>query len=713
MTLQKRILRLAAAAISVALLAPSTFGQVKDWRKLKYPKLPEFKIDEPVVFTLGNGLTVYLMEDRELPLISATARVYTGAYYEPEEKVGLASLTGQVMRTGGTESMSGDEIDDFLNRKAAFIETSIGDDAGFASMNCLKEDFDEVFKVFVEILRSPAFAEEKLDVAKVQTNAGIARRNDNVGGITSREITRLVYGPDSPVARNVEYATVSAVIVDDLKDWHGRFYHPNNILLGLVGDFDAGEMKKKIEAAFGDWAKGPEFRLKEPEYRKAPNPGVFFVEKTDVTQANIAMAYLGIRTADPDYFSVQVMNEVFGGGFAARLFSRIRSQKGLAYSVGGGLGSNFVVPGTFRVGMQTKSASVGEAVDALYEEIRNMVSEPPTDAEIARAKSAILESFVFNYDSKGEILSQQMTYAYYGLPADFLEQFRSNIEDVGREDVIRVAKKYLDPSKVSLLLVGNPADFGRSLEEFGEVTTLDITIPPPPDETPAIVKTAESLATGREVLKKMALAMGGPNRSEVTAIRTTASVNVSFQGQRMTMGQNVLLVFPDSVRQTVQTPMGEQTVVLSGGEAFALVGGAVRSLPASVAQKELQDMGRDLRVLVRYADDPEVEAVAAGKEPVEGVACDVVQVTYRGASSRIWVDSQGRVLKQVYAGENPLTRAPGSVEVRYRDYRDLEGLQVPHEQSLSVDGEEVTTLTLESFEVNPEYDPALLEKPAA
>lgn len=713
MNLRSKTVPLAVAALAAVILAPSVLAQAKDWRKIKYPKLPEFKIERPVVFTMENGMTVFLMEDRELPLITVNARIRTGSYYEPADKVGLAGLTGAVMRTGGTASRSGDSIDDFLNRKAAFIETSIGDDAGFASMNCLKEDFDEVFSVFADILRNPAFAEEKLEVAKVQTNAGIARRNDDVGGITAREITRLVYGPDSPVARNTEYATVAAVSREDLVAWHARYFHPSNVLLGVVGDFDAEAMKRKIETVLGGWPKGTEFRLAEPEYRKTPNPGTFFVEKRDVTQANVSMAYLGIRTGDPDYFAVQVMNEVFGGGFAARLFSRIRSQKGLAYSVGGGLGSDFVVPGLFRLGLQTKSASVGEAVDALYEEIGNMISEPPTDEEIARAKSAILQSFVFNYDSKAKILSQQMTYAYYGLPADFLERFRSNIDGVKRDDVIRVAKKYLDPSKVTLLLVGNAAEFGRPLEAFGEVTRLDIAIPPPPDATPKAAKSAESLAAGRAVLERAAAALGGPGRTNVSAIRSSAEVSVSFQGQSMTLGQNVLLVFPDRIRQSLTTPMGEQTVVLTGNDAFALVGGAVRSLPESMAEKEREEMGRDLRVLVRYADSPEVEAIASGREDVDSVACDVVQVTFRGAVSRLWVAADGRVLKQAYQGENPLTRAPGSVEVLYSDYRQVEGCQVPHKQVVLVDGEAITTLTLRSFEVDPEVDPKLFDKPAA
>ncbi len=713
MILRRLVVALAVAAFLSAPSAPVAEAQVKNWNEIRYPALPPFEIPKPTTFSLKNGMTVFLMEDRELPLVTVTARIRTGAYWEPADKVGLAGIAGQVMRTGGTTSMSGDSIDDFLNARAASIETSIGDNVGFASMNCLKEDFDAVFKVFVDVLRNPTFAEEKIEVAKVQANAGIARRNDNVGGITGRETSRLVYGADSPVGRLTEYATIAAITRDDLVAWHERFYHPNNVLLGVVGDFDAKEMRKKIEGALGAWPKGPGHKVVAPEFRKTPNPGVFFIEKKDVTQANIRMAYLGILTSDPDYFAVQVMNEVFGGGFAARLFSNVRSKKGLAYSVGGGLGSGFVVPGLFSVGMQTKSQTVGEAIDALYEEIRGMVSNPATDEEIERAKSAILQSFVFNYDSKGKILGQQMTYAYYGMPADFLERYRANIEKVTKEDVARVARKFIDPSKITLLVVGNPADFGRPLDAFGKVTTIDITIPPPADASPKAAKTPAALEKGRKTLARAAAALGGKDAPTAKAVRTSGKMTISAQGQSMTLGQTILMVFPDRIRQSLQTPMGEQIVVMTEDDAFAIAGGAVRPLPSSMVEKERAELGRDLRTIVRYAADPALEAAAAGSEAVDGVPCEVVQVDFRGASSRLWIAADGRVLKQTYQGDNPMTRAPGSFEVLYSDYREIEGRKVPHTQVIAIDGQEFATLTLESFEVDPEVDAALFERPAA
>ncbi|HET9298705.1 MAG TPA: pitrilysin family protein, partial [Candidatus Polarisedimenticolaceae bacterium] len=395
-------------------------GQAKSWKEIQYPVLPAFTIPKPEVYTLKNGMRVFLMEDHELPLIQVQARIRTGSWYEPADKVGLAAVMGGVQRSGGTTSMPADRMDEVLALRAASVETGVGDDSGYASMDCLKQDFDEVFKIFADVLRNPAFPEDRIQVDKGQLTTGIARRNDDPGSVADREFTALMYGKDSPLARQAEYATVAAITRQDLVDFHARFYHPNNVYLGVVGDFSSAEMKKKIETVLGAWPRGPEAKPVVPPLRE-PKPGLYLVEKNDVNQSNIRMGYLGMKISDPDYFATQVMNEVLGGGFASRLFSNVRSKKGLAYGVYGGVGAGFEVPGIFQVAMGTKSETTIAGIDALREEVEGLKTNPPTEAEIKRAKDGILNSFIFNYDSRAEVLGQQMVYAYHGLPANFLE----------------------------------------------------------------------------------------------------------------------------------------------------------------------------------------------------------------------------------------------------------------------------------------------------
>ncbi len=710
----KRLAAAAAPLLAAGLLfAAASFAQVADYREIEYPELAEFVIPSPEIFELENGMKVFLLEDHELPLVQVFARIRTGSAYEPADKTGLADLLGTVQRTGGTSRMNGDEMDDFLEARAATVETSMSTTVAFASMDCLVDDFDEVFEVFNDVLRSPRFAEDKIEIAKVQMKSSIARRNDNVNAIAGREFSRLVYGYDSPLARMEEYATVDAVTREDLVAWHARDYHPNRILLGVVGDFDGAEMKEKVRARFSGWPRGPEVEPPAVPYRAERAASTHFIEKPDVNQANVQMGHLGITYHNPDYFAVQVMNEVLGGGFASRLFSRIRSEKGLAYSVGGGVQAAFDFPGIAGFGLQTKSETMGEAVDALYEELRGMISDPATADELARAKDSILNSFVFNYASKRQVLSQQMLYAYYGLPLDFLEKYRANIEMVTAEDVARVAEKYLHPDEAVLLVVGKEADFDRPMSSFGEVAEVNIAIPPPPPAAPRVTKTEESAAAGREVLAAVAARLGGERPEAASALKIDAEMLLSMEGQSMEIEQSALIVFPDRYYIAMRSPMGEQEVVIDGGEGFVRRAGQIMPLPAERVAEEQSDLGRDLNYIVRYSGDPELEAVAAGEEEVDGAACRVLQVSYKGATSRIWVDAEGRVLKQAYQADHPMTGAPGEFEVALSDYREVAGRQVPFRKVIRVDGVEAVTVTIKTFEVDPEVDPALFERPAA
>ena len=473
MTRRATFVALAAGALFAPALAS---GQAKDWREIQKPALPAFTPQQPKRIALPNGLVIFLQEDHELPLVRGSARIRGGSREEPAAKIGLVSLYGQVWRTGGTKTRTGDQLDDDLEARGARVETGGGLDSTFASWDCLKESFDQVFATWVELVRNPEFREDKLPLAKNQLNTGIARRNDDAGQIAGREARKLGYGADSPYARVAEYATVAAVTRDDLLAWHKATVHPNNIILGVVGDFDSKAMEAALRKALGSWPRGPAAPRADTTLREA-KPGVYFVQKDDVTQSQIRMVHAGIRRDSPDYFAIEMMNEVLGGGFSARLISNIRSKKGLAYSVGGGVGADFDHAGLFQLSMGTKSGSTAAAIDALYEEIDNLLKTPATAEELTRAKDAILNSFVFRFDTKQEVMAERLLYEFYGYPPDFLQQYRAGIEKVTTDDVARVARAHVHRDKLALLVVGKASDFDRPLASFGPVATLDIAIP--------------------------------------------------------------------------------------------------------------------------------------------------------------------------------------------------------------------------------------------
>lgn len=471
----KKLLLFAAL---ICAFVPSLIAQ-ESWKKIPIPPLPAFHPQQPKRIELPNGMVIFLQEDHELPTIDATARIRGGSRAEPAAKVGLASLYGEVWRTGGTKNQTGDQLDDYLEIRAAKVETGANEDSTTISLSCLKDDFNDVFKAFVEVLREPEFREEKLDLAKSEAFDGISRRNDEIGDIAHREAVKLAYGPQNPYARIPEYTTIAAVSRQDLIEWHQTYVHPNDIIFGMVGDFDSTQMESMLRKAFGDWAKGPSAKAPEIHFQSA-KPGYYLIQKRDVNQSAVRMVGLGTTRNNPDYYAIEVFNEVMGGGFSSRLVQNIRTARGLAYAVGGGIGTRFDHPGITQFGVGTKSATTIESIQAIYGQIDELNSKPITDEEIARAKDMILNAFVFNFDTPDKVLHERLAYEFYGYPADFLERYRAGIEKVTAADVARIIPKYVHKDQLAVLVVGNTAEFDKPLSSLGPVTKVDITIPPPP-----------------------------------------------------------------------------------------------------------------------------------------------------------------------------------------------------------------------------------------
>ena len=458
---------------------PTAAAPSQPWKKIPIPPLHAFKPEQPKRVELSNGLVIFLQEDHELPFVSGSILIRGGSRDEPADKIGLVSMYGQTWRTSGTPTISGDKLDDQLELKAARIETSGGSANTSLRWSSFKDDFDSVFASAVDLLIHPAFKADKLALAKRQSDTAISRRNDDAEGIAIREAIKLVYGPTSPFARQPEYATIGAVTLDDLKSWHDRTVVPNGMIVSVSGDFDSTEMERKLRTAFEPLARG-QVMAKENFTFTDPKPGVRFANKDDVNQSNILIVGLGTERSNPDYYALSVMNEVFSGGFGSRVVQNVRTKLGLAYGVSGSFSASYDHPGIFYVQAGTKSVSTVAATKAMLDEVNRLKTVPPSPTELSKAKDQLLNSFIFHYDSPDKILSEQVTLAFYGYPSDFLEKYKTGIEKVTAADITRVANKYVDQSKLGIVVVGNQSEITPKLDSLGKVTDLDIAIPPPP-----------------------------------------------------------------------------------------------------------------------------------------------------------------------------------------------------------------------------------------
>ena len=451
-------------------------GVPGSWQQVPIPPLHKFTPQQPRRFELPNGMVVFLQEDHELPVISGTLRIRGGARDEPAEKAGLNAMYSEVWRTGGTKSKTGDQLDDFLESHAAHVETSAGADSTFLNWSSLKENFEQVFPVVLDVLENPEFREDKIDLARKQFFSQISRRNDEIDDIAHRESIKLAYGAENPYARTPEYYTVSAITRQDLLNWHKRTVAPNNIILGVSGDFDSAAIERKLRETLGSLPKGEPFPRTQIAFHES-KPGIYFIEKDDVNQSDISMVDLGTDRRNPDYYAIEVMNELFGGGFSSRLVNNVRTIQGLAYAVGGGVGTAFDHPGVVHISVGTKSGTTAKAIEAVNQQIAELIKGGVTQDELKKAKDSILNSFIFAFDSKDKVLAERMAYEFHGYPADFLERYRAGIEKVTAADVDRVAKKYIHPDHMAILVVGSSKDFDRELATFGKVTSIDISIP--------------------------------------------------------------------------------------------------------------------------------------------------------------------------------------------------------------------------------------------
>ena len=716
--------RLALAILFIACIAsqPNISAQTSPqsaapWKQIPVPPLAAFHPQQPKRIELSNGMVIFLQEDHELPLIDGTARIRGGSVNETANKTGLIDVYSEVWRTGGTKSQTGDQLDDFLEVRAAKVETGGGPDSTTISFSCLKADLDDVFKAFTDVLQNPEFREEKIDIAKKGEEDGISRRNDDAGEIAQREMVRLAYGKDNPYARIPEYATVAAITRQDLVDWHAKYVHPNNIILGITGDFNSAAMEARLRAAFESWTRGEQPPKNHVEYSSA-KPGYYVVPKDDVNQSSIRMVALGTTRDNPDYYAISVFNEAFGGGFSSRLFNDIRTKRGLAYEAGGGIGSNFGHPGILDVSIGTKSQSTIEAIQAADEDITGLAAHPITEEEIQRAKDAILNAFIFRLDSPDKILGERMIYEYYGYPPDWLDKYQTEIKKVTAADVNRVAQKYLHKDQLAVLVVGNTKDFDKPLSSLGTVKEIDIAIPPPPGaektQKEESEKPTESNAEGKALAAKVVAALGGEAKlAAVKSVKSSLSLTQKTPQGDMSMEMETIIVFPDRLSAALQTPNGALTIVVTPDSGFASMAGmGVQPLPPQQKDETMQQIKRDPIFIAAHWKDADVFFNAAGTEKVGDIEARIVDVNAAGAPIRWFVDpASGRILKETY----PTVSQHGPVqgETTFENWKTLDnGLTIPLLRKNKQNGEDSSQAEYKSIELNPTVDPKLFEKPA-
>jgi len=482
-----------AAALAAACCVPSPRGpQAAD---PAIPDRPEKLAFAPLAFeppdpaglrrTLPDGTVVYMAPSRELPLVNVAITFKGGGSLEPADAPGLAAMTALMVREGGTAKVGAAEVDETLDFLATQVSVSANETFTTATMNCLKSNLDESLRLFVEMLRSPAFDQQRLETAQARQIEALKQRNDDAASILGREWKRLVYGPGHFEAAEPTAATVAAISREKLAAQHRRIFHPGNAIVAVSGDFDEQEMLGRLAKAFTGWERGPVAPDPVPP-TAVLEPGLYHVPKK-IPQGKVVIGGRSIVRDDPDAIPLLLLNEILGaGGFTSRLMQQVRSNEGLAYSVRSAVTPRVTYPGDFRAGFESKNATVALATKIVRDEIRRIREEKVSAEELETAKRGLVETFPRQFESKPAMLRLFVNDEWTNRPKDFWKTFRRRVEAVTADDLLRVAKEHLDPEKMAILVVGDweqiaPGDLAKraSMADFfgGKVKHLPLRDP--------------------------------------------------------------------------------------------------------------------------------------------------------------------------------------------------------------------------------------------
>ena len=600
-------------------------------------------------------------------------------------------MTGIVMRTGGTAAKTGEQLDEELENAAAHVESEIGESSGPVSFFALKESAPNVMQVFHDVLTTPEFRQDKIDLSKSQLHSAISRRNDDPNRILQREFTSILYGKDNSYGWDDQHATIDSITRADLQNFYKRYFFPKNVMLALWGDFDSAQMRAQVQKLFADWtverAPVPEF----PKVKERNTAGTYLAVKKEVSQTFFSLGELGGLRSDKDYPALEIMADILGGGFHSRLMEQIRSKMGNAYNISASWGANFDHPGLFEIAGSTKLSSTVETLRAVESEVDRIRTTEVSEEELRTAKDTALNSLVFAFDTKSKTLGRLLTYEYFGYPKDFIQQYQKALAAVTRADVLRVAKEHLDPSKFALVAVANPTGFVEGLDKLGHpVTSIDLTIPEP--KPAAAQSDPASREKGRQLLAAAQQAVGGA--AKLAAVKDFVEM-AQFEATNpsLRVKKTYRWLGPNYFREEDELPGMKAVVYTDGKTGWLSAGPQSGNLAGPQAKQAKGDLFRSYIGLL-LSNQMEGRTVSA-------IDTDTVEISDQdGNVARLTLDAKTHLPARLSYDAVSMSGAPPNVQETYSDFHDVDGIKIPFKISMTTGGKTYGELTVSEFRAN-------------
>jgi predicted Zn-dependent peptidase len=450
----------------------ATSGAVIKGKAPVAKKLLVVKLPKPKSFTLKNGLTVYFLEEHRTPAVRLNLILRAGSIYEP--KPAVAEITASML-SEGTTSKNYVQLTDYTENLGMFVSASAGLDTANVTAAGLSENFDALVDTMADVLLHPSFPQDRLDYLKFNQRSGARQRRNNPAALVAELQSKVFYGGTKYARVPATPEETAAVTADDLRAFYASNYVPNGALLGVTGDVSLKTLRTKLEAAFADWKPAASTAaLPAAEFAAPSAPQIYLVDRPHSAQSVLQFGSLAVKMNDPDYIPLVVANRVLGGGSSGRLFQNIRERKGYTYGAYSSLGAGRW-PSIWGANASVRTAVTEPAIGEFFFEFKRLQSEPVGAGELESAKRSLIGSFARTLESPEAILGQTLELVQAGLPLDYWDTYPSKIEAVTPDDILRVAKKYLDLTHLQLMVVGEKSSIEAGLEKYGTVKLVDPT----------------------------------------------------------------------------------------------------------------------------------------------------------------------------------------------------------------------------------------------
>lgn len=753
----RRVAIVALALIVSVVFAGAQVDRTPDGRFLMWPteRPPrplasrEVKFPPYEVRTLPNGMQVIAVLHHEQPAVSMRLLVRTGSVQDPPGKVGVASLAAALLDQG-TTTKSAEQIADEIDFIGGALGTGSGSDLTFVNVIVMKDSFPLGMNLLSDVVRNPAFAAEEIERQKQQAISSLQVSSNDPDYVASVLFERLVYGfhpyglPNSGTPE-----TLAGITRADLQEYHRRYFVPNNTVLAVVGDVTGDEAFAAAERVFGGWprAEVPAVKVVDPPQ---PTRRIVVVDKPDAVQTEIRVGQLGIPRKHTDYMAYDLAVKILGGEGANRLHRVLRSERGLTYGAQADAETRKQA-GHFVAETDTRTETTGETLRLTVDEVARLQRDRVAERELSDAQAYLAGSFPLTIETPNDIATQVLNVVFYELPVEEIGTFRERVQAVTPDDIQRVAKQYVRPDRLSIVLVGDASSFVPQLRKVGfpdveviPINELDLmsatlrrdaprartTEPSAPLGNVPFIRAGQTAYTNSQVnprpstpdvtadpnavavLKRVVDAKGGLDAlKKVRTVVAEADTTFHVNGPPLSSKTRTYVIYPDKFRVDAKVQGADVVQVFNGGNAWARDPAGVHDAPPGMREDFAASVRRDMIPLLVAAAEGKLTVRLLPDEGTGGQVLKVLEVSGAGLPPvKLYVDSESLVVRQSFQTPAPDGKRVQAEEV-FSDYRAVDGVQVPFRADVRRNGTLILSRTLTNVTFNSPLDDTLFVRP--